>query len=138
MADAPDAAPDRDGGARVAVDRLRRFGGDALAREMTAMFAELAAERLAAARDALARGDRDALAHAAHSLRASCGQMGGTAAERSCRELETRAPSGDLASLVALVEQLDGECDTHRRALEREIADGDVADGDIAAGARSS
>jgi HPt (histidine-containing phosphotransfer) domain-containing protein len=126
MPDAPDASPldaspDRGDDARVALDRLRRFGGEALAREMTAMFAELAEERLAATRQALAGGDRDALAHAAHSLKPTCGQMGATVAERLCRQLEALAPSGDVATLAELVDRLEGECAAHHAALGREL-----------------
>jgi HPt (histidine-containing phosphotransfer) domain-containing protein len=104
--------------ARVGLDRLRRFGGDALAREMGEIFAELMPERLAAARAGLDRGDREAVARAAHALRGSCAQMGVAAAERLCRDLEAGAGAGDPASLRRTVELIEGDCAAYQAWLD--------------------
>jgi HPt (histidine-containing phosphotransfer) domain-containing protein len=102
--------------ARIGLDRLRRFGGDALAREMGEIFAELTSEHLAAARAAIDGGDREAVARAAHALRGSCAQMGVTTAERLCRDLETGA--GDPASLRRMMELIEGDCAAYQAWLD--------------------
>jgi HPt (histidine-containing phosphotransfer) domain-containing protein len=59
--------PDREAQARAAADRLRRFGGQELARDMIQMFVEDTPQRIATARDGVAHGDAGTVEHAAHS-----------------------------------------------------------------------
>jgi HPt (histidine-containing phosphotransfer) domain-containing protein len=135
MSRADDATPgarhgghhDADGDAlaerRAALDRLRRFGGERLLRDMTAIFVEALGERVAAARAAVARSDPDGLEKAAHALRSSCGQFGAGAAARLSAEIESQAAGGaPPSSLAGAVERLARECDAYRAWLERELA----------------
>ena len=102
---------------------LRRVGGDALARDMAALYVDALAARLAAVRAALAPADRDALAHPAHDLRASCGQLGATEAAELCRDVERRARADDLAAIAPLVGRVERACAAHRAGLARELTD---------------
>jgi HPt (histidine-containing phosphotransfer) domain-containing protein len=108
---------------RAALDRLRRFGGERLLRDMTAIFVEALGERVAAARAAVARSDPDGLEKAAHALRSSCGQFGAGLAARLSAEIESQAAGGvSPASLAGSVERLARECEAYRAWLERELA----------------
>jgi HPt (histidine-containing phosphotransfer) domain-containing protein len=115
-------AGDRAESARDALGRLRRWGGDPLARSMVALFREAVDERIGAMRGALASDRRGELAHAAHSLKASCGQIGASAAEATSRELEGAAHAADPAALGRLVARVEAQCRDHLAWLEREIA----------------
>lgn len=108
--------------ARDALARLRRWGGEPLARSMATLFAEAVAERTGAMRAAVAAGDRGELASAAHSLKASCGQIGAAAAEGLSREIERVAHSADATTLGALVARVEAECRAHLAWLEGELA----------------
>lgn len=66
----------------VALQRLRRFGGDKLVREMAALFIEHAPSRLAAARDGLTRHDAPTVKAALHVLKSSAGQIGASRMHR--------------------------------------------------------
>ena len=108
---------------RAALERLRRFGGERLLRDMTAIFVEELGERVTAARAAVARSDPDGLEKAAHALRSSCGQFGAGAAARLSAEIESQAAGGaPPSSLAGAVERLARECDAYRAWLERELA----------------
>jgi HPt (histidine-containing phosphotransfer) domain-containing protein len=115
-------APDDGEAGRAALAMLRRVGGEGLVRDMAALFGEELPERLAAARAALAAADREALWRSAHTLRASCGQIGAAAAARLARELERRAAADDLPALAPLVDQVEGTSAAYRAWLARELA----------------
>ena len=111
---------------RAALARLRRFGGERLMREMSAIFIAALTERVDAARHAVVADDARALALAAHSLKSSCGQFGANSAARVCGEVEAAALGGaTAASLAADVERLARECEGCRAWLERELATAD-------------
>ena len=114
----------RESGANEALDRLRRFGGDELVREMAVIFYETSHERLADARAGIATGNRAVVARAAHSLKGSCGQIGALSAERLCRDLERAAPEAEPASLLSLTESVDQACAEYRAWLARELRTG--------------
>jgi HPt (histidine-containing phosphotransfer) domain-containing protein len=92
----------------AALARLRAWGGGRLAADMAALFLAGVPERLAAARRALAAGDRAALAAVMHALRAGCAQLGGSGAAARCAALEQDAldgaPDAALADGLARVE----------------------------------
>ena len=107
---------------RAALARLRRFGGDRLMRDMAAMFLRLLEERVSAARLAVARGDGETLARAAHSLRSSCGQFGASSAAEVCADIELRASDGaPVASLAPAVEHMVRVCDEYAAWLAHEL-----------------
>ena len=118
---------------REALARLRRWGGDALVRDMWAIFAEDAPGRLAAARAGAAAGDAAAVRLAAHSLRSSCAQLGAAAAAELGDAAERAALRGDLAPVPALVDAIERELARFARWLEGEI--GAPSAGRAAAGA---
>ena len=106
---------------REALARLRRWGGDALVRDMWAIFAEDAPGRLAAARAGAATGDAAAVRLAAHSLRSSCAQLGATGAAALSDRAERVAVAGDLAPVPALLDRLERELAVFGRWIEKEI-----------------
>ena len=105
---------------REAVQRLRRFGGDQLVRDMTAVFVEDVPSRLAAARAGIAEGDRRRVEHAVHSLKASCGQFGATAMQQRAAAAEQLARDGALDAVPPLLDELAAEFRHVRRWVARE------------------
>jgi two-component system, sensor histidine kinase and response regulator len=91
----------------AALTRLRSWGGDKLLGEMVALFARDVPERLRTAREALGRGDLQAVGRAGHSLKSSSAQMGAQRMQRIAREVETGAESGDPTATALLLDQLD-------------------------------
>jgi HPt (histidine-containing phosphotransfer) domain-containing protein len=92
---------------RATLDRLRRLGGDALARQMLALFREAAPQRIAAARAGLVTGDLPAIARAAHALVSNAGNIGGMEVVACARALDEAGSAGRSAEVAGLVEQLD-------------------------------
>jgi two-component system sensor histidine kinase/response regulator len=91
---------------------LERFEGDGdLLREIVGLFLEECPRRLADMRDALGRGDSDALQQAAHSIKGSVGNFNAEAAVEAALQLEMMSQAGDMA-------RLDEAC----AALERELS----------------
>jgi len=91
---------------------LDRFEGDQdLLREIIGLFLEDCPRRVSEMRDALARGDSEALQHVAHSIRGSVGNFAAAAAVDAAVQLETMGRTGDMA-------HADEAC----AALERQIA----------------
>jgi HPt (histidine-containing phosphotransfer) domain-containing protein len=95
----PDVVP-------AAVERLRHWGGNALVREMSAIFFEDAPTRLAAARAGVSDGDPAAVVRAMHALKASAGQLGAVRAQRLCNLAEQQARAGDLAGLGTSIDEI--------------------------------
>jgi HPt (histidine-containing phosphotransfer) domain-containing protein len=98
----------------AALERLHRWGGDALQRQLVDMFLARAPEQLALARDAAARGDATGVKQVAHALKSSAGQLGAVSMQRLCEEAERRALAGDTASLPPLVASLEAELERYR------------------------
>ena len=105
---------------REAVQRLRRFGGDQLVRDMTVVFVEDVPTRLAAARAGVAEGDRRRVEHAVHSLKASCGQFGATAMQQRAAAAERLAREGTLDAVPPLLDELAAEFRDVRAWVARE------------------
>ena len=70
-------------------------------------------------RDALARGDRQALELAAHSLKGSSSTMGAARMAAVCASLEELGHNGVLDGAAPLVDRLDTEFDMVQRELAR-------------------
>lgn len=101
-ADASAVALDR------ALERLRRFGGDALLRDMIDLFLEHAPKRIAASRQALASNDLAPVRLSVHSLVSSCAQLGAEQMRRLSAEAE-QAVSNNPGALTGLLEALERE-----------------------------
>lgn len=94
-----------------ALDRLRRFGGDRLAREMIALFADSVPERFAAARTALETGDVETLVRTMHGLKSSSAQLGGPGAARLCATVEHAARAEQLFGLAPAIDRAEQAVD---------------------------
>lgn len=70
-------------------------------------FVESGPARTQALRDALGRGDRDALERCAHSLRGSAAQLGAVAVEESARSVESAAHTADDLALYPMLTALE-------------------------------
>jgi HPt (histidine-containing phosphotransfer) domain-containing protein len=92
-----------------ALERLQRFGGGKLLREMIALFLAAAPERIEAARGASARGDAAAAELALHSLKSSAAQLGAVRLQRLSEQGEHRARAGSLDGLLELTRDLAEE-----------------------------
>lgn len=93
----------------AALDRLRRFGGGKLLRDMIALFLVAAPERLAAARSALAAENVGGAELALHSLKSSSAQLGAMRMHHLCDEGERRTREGSLDGVPALIDELEHE-----------------------------
>jgi HPt (histidine-containing phosphotransfer) domain-containing protein len=96
----------------AALERLQRFGGGKLLREMIALFLVAAPERLAAARRGVAAGDASEMEMALHSLKSSAAQLGALRMQRLSEqgELLARSGSAGVADAIApLVKDLEEE-----------------------------
>ena len=91
-----------------ALERLRRFGGDALLRDMIDLFLEHAPKRIAASRQALAGNDLAPVRLSVHSLVSSCAQLGAEQMRRLSAEAE-QAVANNPGALAALLEALERE-----------------------------
>ena len=120
---APRLTPESDATAlREAAERLHRFGGASLVRDMQAIFVEDVPERLEAARIGVAAGNRRAVVHAAHSLKASSGQIGAVAMQRLCADAERLAGEGPLDRVAPLLAAVEREFALVRAWLARDAA----------------
>ncbi|HTL96536.1 MAG TPA: Hpt domain-containing protein [Gemmatimonadaceae bacterium] len=91
-----------------ALERLRRFGGDALLRDMIDLFLEHAPKRIAASRQALAANDLAPVRLSVHSLVSSCAQLGAEQMRRLSAEAE-QAVATNPGALAGLLEALERE-----------------------------
>ena len=105
----------------AALERLHRWGGDALRRQLVDMFLARVPEQLALARDAAARGDAPGVKQVAHALKSSAGQLGAVSMQRLCEETERRAIVGETESLAALVASLEVELERYREWVRGEM-----------------
>ena len=108
-------------GRGAALDRLRRFGGEELLREMALIFVSDMPARVDRLRAGVQGGDLAAVALAAHMMKASSGQFGAVALQRLCAEAEEAARADDLAALPPLVAGIEREFTQYRKWLEREV-----------------
>ncbi len=78
-------------------------------REVVAMFAGSAPDRLVVARDGIAVRDVATVATAFHTLRSGCGQLGARHLEALCANAERTAKSGDFEATSLLLGQVEHE-----------------------------
>jgi len=110
-----------DGGTRAldagALDALRELGGDDFLGELIDTFLDDAPGVLAALRRSLDEGDVDGLRRAAHTLKSNGATFGAREFSELCRRLEEQARTGELDGAYGLVDRIDEEYETFRRAL---------------------
>lgn len=100
MASSSSSSPPALDAARVA--DLRALGGSdmpGLADEVAQIFVRVAREGMARLLDAARDGSCAAVAHEAHRLKGSCGNIGAVVLERLCDALEIQAREGVVASM---------------------------------------
>lgn len=90
---------------------LRTVGGEALVRDLMALFVERTPERLRSAEAARATGDLEALAGALHSLCSAAGTVGALRLAGMAGELERAARAGSGDALAAGLEALRAAAD---------------------------
>lgn len=94
---------------QAALDRLKRFGGGKLLREMISLFLAAAPERLAAARSAAEAGDAAPAELALHSLKSSSAQLGAPRMQQLSERGEQLAKAGALGEVARVVAELETE-----------------------------
>jgi PAS domain S-box-containing protein len=99
-------------------DLLNRFGGDEeLLRELIAIAIASFPEQLAQVRAAIARGDSEALARAAHAIKGAAGNFSTTAAFEAAQRLELMGREGEMAGAGAGLSALEAEIERLQQAL---------------------
>jgi signal transduction histidine kinase/ligand-binding sensor domain-containing protein/CheY-like chemotaxis protein/HPt (histidine-containing phosphotransfer) domain-containing protein len=109
---APDSSEEPPALDPVYLDRLRQLQevtGRAVVGEIVDSFLGEMPRRLARLREALAAGDGEALAFAAHSLKGSSAQLGALRLASLSHALELQGRSGSLDAAAALVDDIAGE-----------------------------
>jgi two-component system sensor histidine kinase/response regulator len=86
-------------------------------RDITGLFKEDSLMRLHELRDAIGKGDSDALMRAAHALKSSSGNIGATRMYSMAAMLEANAKKGEVDTAGAIIEQLAEELDRAMEAL---------------------
>ena len=131
------AGGDPVGAREAAIARLRGWGGEELARDMAALFADAVPVRLTEARRGLAVGDHAAVASAMHTLKASCAQLGGVEAATCCAAAERAALDGTAPeSLAHTLAAVDVACAAHVAWLRHAL--GPIGGGPAASGPAAS
>ena len=92
-----------------AIARLHKWGGEALVREITAIFLREAPKRLLAARQAASVGECVATERAAHSLKSSSAQLGAPRMQHISERIEILAAQGQLDPVSSLIDALETE-----------------------------
>lgn len=116
---APEAcAADRIDERLAAFQRLGQIQGDEVLGQIKEAFLGRGAQDLETMEQALARGDGEAVAAAAHSLGGSSGILGAAALAARCAELEALARQGDLAACAPRLQAVEREY----RAVEGRLA----------------
>lgn len=90
-----------------ALEGLRRFGGDALLRQVVTLFRDQVRVRHEAMRGAVANGDPATARNAAHALKSSAGQVGAVGMQELCQRIERAAADGDRARVAEFVAEFD-------------------------------
>lgn len=86
--------------------------------ELIDQFLREAPRQLDAVRDAVARGEAQALAREAHRLKGGCSIFGAHTMAALCGNLEARGRADSVQGADALLAQLEGEFSRVRRSLE--------------------
>lgn len=92
--------------------------------ELVEAFLDDTPHRLTDLREAISRGDTQAVKDTAHTLKGSSGNMGAKRMAQVCEDLEETGRSGDLARAPEQLALLEDEFGRARAALETELSRG--------------
>lgn len=112
---------------RAARTGVRRWGGEELFREISALFLVETPRRLRAARTCIRRDDADGLRRLALSLRGASARMGAARMAELCDALAHAAAGDHLADAGCLLDALRSEYVAVRTSMERELSTWDEA-----------
>jgi len=95
------------------------FGNPAFIRELVDLFLANTPGKMDRIRQALASGDAEAVGHAAHALRSSCGMLGAGQLAGAFTRMEEAATRGDLAAASRAFQDADERLPGVVEALSR-------------------
>ncbi len=104
----------------VALERLRRLGGEELIWDMVTLFTSHAESAIRQARDAVAAGDFDGVRRAAHALKSSAGNVGAQQLQDLAGRMEQMAEKG-TGDIQPLMTDLESAYFRARDRLNQEI-----------------
>ncbi|MGW8266270.1 MAG: Hpt domain-containing protein [Longimicrobiales bacterium] len=110
--------PDSPAVDRGAVERLRKWGGEALALRMIDIFLRYSPERVIQIRNGIAGEDAGEAETGAHSLKSSAGNVGAVRLQTLCQAVETLAHSEDFVGLKERLKELEEAYQEAREELE--------------------
>lgn len=107
------------------LDMIRSIGdgSDALLRQVITLFQESGAPLIQQVRQALVTRDSATLRSAAHTLKSSSANLGGTRLSELCFKLEAAARAGDLSGDLPCAEEVESEYEAVCRALRALVQD---------------
>jgi HPt (histidine-containing phosphotransfer) domain-containing protein len=99
--------------------QLNHEGEPDVVREVLTLFVDDAPTRMTAIAEAAERRDGPALQRAAHSLKGAAGNIGASALQACCRDLEAAGRSGAFDQAPALLETMRREFERIRLEIAR-------------------
>jgi HPt (histidine-containing phosphotransfer) domain-containing protein len=95
----------------IDMSRLQAIAGDddALAQDLLELYRDDTASRFSAMREALAKGDKQALRMQAHALKGASANIGAGRMQALSKTLEEKALAGELEGSDLLIDQLAAE-----------------------------
>jgi len=108
---------------RAALDAIRALdqgGAAGLLQQVVQLYLESVPQLIAELRRAGAAGDASAVRNAAHSLKSSSANLGAARLAEMCKAIEQAARAGRLGGDLPSADEIEGEFQALRPALERE------------------
>lgn len=106
----------------LAIERLRKLGGDKFALDMIELFFSYGGKKVAETRQAHLAGDLPGVANAAHPLKSSAGNVGALQVQKLAATIEQAAKAGDGARLSELIGAFEQAYADAKAGLEMEKA----------------
>ena len=106
----------------VVLAQLREdLGGSAPVNQIIALFLQKAPTILAELRDAVTRGDLDAIRRSAHTIKGTGATLGARALSERCKQLEEQAQGGEVPDAAAYLSRIEEAYRAAEVALRAEI-----------------
>jgi CheY-like chemotaxis protein len=120
----PEDTEDTESGAldgEVLAQLREDLGGPAPVEQIVALFLEKTPPILAELRDAVTRGDLDAVRRSAHTIKGTSATLGARALSEKCKRLEEQARTGEVADAAASLREIEHAWGAAEAALRAEI-----------------